>query len=139
MLGITLLELLIVIAVVGILLAVAAPSFLDYIERSRRSDAMIALQRVANEQEQFYFDNNRYSLNFTSINLTNLSPDGYYTLSLPTANTTLFIARTVPVAGTPSRSPVTGQKFVTTNAPSDPTIRVAQFVTAPHSPVTATQ
>ena len=100
MLGITLLELLIVIAVVGILLAVAAPSFLDYIERSRRSDAMIALQRVANEQEQFYFDNNRYSLNFTSINLTNLSPDGYYTLSLPTANTTLFIARTVPVAGT---------------------------------------
>ncbi len=97
--GITLLELLIVLGVVGILAVIALPNFIDYIERSRRSDAMIALQRVANEQEQFYFDNNRYAATFASINVTNLSPDGYYALTLSSVSTTLFVARALPVAG----------------------------------------
>lgn len=60
---------------------------------------MIALQRVANEQEQFYFDNNRYAATFASINVTNLSPDGYYALTLSSVSTTLFVARALPVAG----------------------------------------
>lgn len=97
--GITLVELMVVLAVVAIITVVALPNFQDYIERSRRADAIIALQRVANEQEQFYFDQNRYSATFASINLTNTSPDGYYTLSLSSISTTLFIARASPVAG----------------------------------------
>ena len=97
--GLTLIELLVVIAIVSIISAIAIPNYQDYVARSRRADAMIALQRVANEQEQFYFDGNQYSATFTSLNLSNVSPDGYYNLSIPTANALLFIARAVPVPG----------------------------------------
>jgi type IV pilus assembly protein PilE len=97
--GITLIELVIVMAVLAIITAIAVPNYQDYVSRSRRADAMIALQRVANEQEQFYFDNNRYSANFTSISVPNTSPDGYYALSLSAVSTTGFTARATPVVG----------------------------------------
>lgn len=102
--GITLLELLITVAVVAILAAIALPNYQDYVSRSRRADAMIALQRVANEQEQFYFDNNRYSATLNSLGVSGTSPDGYYTISLPSPTgpssaLTAFTARGVPVGG----------------------------------------
>lgn len=96
--GLSLIELLVVIVVVAVITTIAIPNYQGYVARSRRADAMISLQRVANEQEQFYFDGNRYSTNLASLNLTNVSPDGYYNLSIPTANISLFIARAVPVA-----------------------------------------
>ena len=97
--GITLIELVVAVAIVAILTAIAVPNYQSYVKRSRRADAMIALQRLANEQEQFYFDNNTYGTTFTGINLTGTSPDGYYTLSLSSVSTTLFIGRATPVAG----------------------------------------
>lgn len=97
--GITLIELVIVMALLATLASIAIPNYQDYVSRSRRADAMIALQRVANEQEQFYFDNNRYTVNFTSISVPNISPDGYYTLSLSGASIIGFRAKAKPVAG----------------------------------------
>ena len=97
--GFTLIELMIVLAVLAILTIVALPTYQSYITKSRRADAMIALQHVANEQEQFYFDNNRYSASLTSISVDSTSPDGHYTISLTSVSTTLFKARAVPVAG----------------------------------------
>ena len=97
--GITLIELVIVMAAIAILTAIAVPNYQDYVSRSRRADAMIALQRVANEQEQFYFDNNTYTTSFAGLNLINTSPDGYYALSLAGVSITGFTARATPVAG----------------------------------------
>jgi type IV pilus assembly protein PilE len=94
------LELMIVLAILAIITAIAVPNYQDYVSRSRRADAMIALQRLANEQEQFYFDNNIYTTSFAGLNMTNTSPDGYYTLSVSaTISTTLFRAFAIPVAG----------------------------------------
>lgn len=98
--GITLIEILIVLAIVAVMTTIALPNYQDYIRRSRQSDAMIALQHVANAQEQYYFDNNRYSVNFASIGIQGASPDGYYALTLASVSTTMFIARASPVAGT---------------------------------------
>ena len=47
--GMTLLELLIVIAIVGILAAVALPSFNDQVVKARRADARNSLFRLANQ------------------------------------------------------------------------------------------
>ncbi len=98
--GITLIEILIVLAIVAVLTTIALPNYQEYIRRSRHSDAMIALQHIANEQEQYYFDNNRYSTNFASIGVPGTSPDGYYTLSLASVSNTMFIARASPVSAT---------------------------------------
>jgi len=50
--GFTLIELMIVVAVVGILTAIALPSYQTYIERSRRADGKAALMRAAQWAER---------------------------------------------------------------------------------------
>lgn len=97
--GITLVEIMIVLAIIAIISIIALPNYQDYVRRSRYTDAMIALQHVASKQEQFYFDNNRYSANLTSIGMQGSSPDGYYTLTLTSRSTAQFTARASPAAG----------------------------------------
>ncbi|MDJ0956331.1 MAG: type IV pilin protein [Arenicellales bacterium] len=97
--GFTLIEMVVVLAILAIIVSIALPNYQDYLKRSRRSDAMIALERIANEQEQFYFDWNTYTDSFEDLDMSSLSPEGFYRLSIETANDTLFIARAIPVAG----------------------------------------
>ena len=58
--GVTLLELLIVMVIVGIMAAVAYPSYRDYITRAKRTEAKTLLLEIAQNQERFYLQNNRY-------------------------------------------------------------------------------
>jgi prepilin-type N-terminal cleavage/methylation domain-containing protein len=58
--GFTIIEIMIVIAVVAILAAVAIPSYRDYILRGKLVDAHNALSDFRVRQEQFYQDNRRY-------------------------------------------------------------------------------
>lgn len=96
--GLTLLELMFVLVVLAILASIAIPNYRDYVQRSRRTDAMIALKRVANEQEQFYFDHHRYTSSLNSLNLPNVSQDGFYSLSILTVEAG-YVARAIPIAG----------------------------------------
>lgn len=61
--GVTLMELMIVIVVIGILASIAVPSYRNYVVRAQRTDAMSALLRVAAAQEKFYLQNNTYASN----------------------------------------------------------------------------
>lgn len=60
--GVTLIELVVVMIIIGILAAVAIPSYRQYVIRSQRVDATEALLRLATAQEKFYLQNNRYAL-----------------------------------------------------------------------------
>jgi len=59
--GITLIELLIVVVIVGILASVAIPVYSNYMVRARRADAKIGLEQIRASQEMFRAERGRYS------------------------------------------------------------------------------
>jgi len=58
--GFTLIELMIVVAVVGILATIALPSYTDYIKRGKIVEATSQLSTLRVRMEQFYQDNRNY-------------------------------------------------------------------------------
>ena len=65
--GVTLTELMIVVVIVGILTAIAYPSYRQYAARAKRNEAKAALLQIATNQERFYLQNNTYTTNMTSL------------------------------------------------------------------------
>lgn len=59
--GFTLLELMIVLAILGILFSLALPAYQESIREGGRAEARSLLLQVAADQERFYSDNNSYS------------------------------------------------------------------------------
>lgn len=59
--GFTLIELMIAVAVVGILMALALPSYTEHVRRSHRSEAQAYLMAVANRQHQFLIDTRAFA------------------------------------------------------------------------------
>lgn len=59
--GFTLIEMMIAVAVLGILAAVAYPSYVNQLRQSRRTDAKVALLDLAARQERFFSVNNIYA------------------------------------------------------------------------------
>jgi len=88
--GMTLIELMIVVSIVAILAAIAYPSYQDHTRRARRTDAKISLTEMANLQEKHRSINLAYTTSISALNYSNISPDGYYQLSIPTA-TTIYV------------------------------------------------
>lgn len=81
--GFSLIEVMVVVAIVGILLLVALPGFQSQLTKGRRADAMQALQMVAGRQENFMLDRSRYTTDLTEIGLDDPyeSNEGHYTIT----------------------------------------------------------
>lgn len=96
--GFTLMELMIVVAIVAILSAIAYPSYQDHIRKSRRAAAQSFLMDVAAKQQQYLIDARTYATSLAELKITTppeVSP--YYTInfeSTPTA--TAFNAQATP-------------------------------------------
>lgn len=99
--GFSLIELMIVVAIIGILSAIAYPAYLDQMIASRRSDGQGALLNLAALMESYYTENNTYAgatiagFGFTS----NASPQGYYQMSITTQTATTYTLTATPTVG----------------------------------------
>ena len=91
--GFTLIELMIAVAVVGILLAVALPSFMDSIRKGRRSEAFAALSAIQQAQERWRSNRAAYTTTLADLGVTSAvsTPGGYYTLSIASASATGYV------------------------------------------------
>ncbi len=65
--GFTLIELMIVIAIIGILAAIAIPQFSAYRTRSYNSSAQSDVRNIATAQEAYYVDNSTYTSNTDNL------------------------------------------------------------------------
>jgi type IV pilus assembly protein PilE len=65
--GMTLIELLVAVAIVGILGSLAYPSYVQYMTRTKRSVGKSLLLQVADRQEQFFANNKSYAADLTAL------------------------------------------------------------------------
>lgn len=70
--GFTLIELMITVAIIGILSAIAYPSYTQYVVKSNRSAAEAFMLTVAGKQEQYMLDARGYATNMTVLNITSV-------------------------------------------------------------------
>jgi len=100
--GITLIELLIVIVIVGILAAIAIPMYTGYMQRARRADAKTALEQLRAAQEMRRAERGSYETDLTALRTTwgvPADPVGDYNLQWAagfTLNANSFTAQAAP-------------------------------------------
>ena len=84
-------ELLIAIAIIGILSAVALPSYQEYVLKSRRSEAHAGLAKMQLQQEAHRMVNTTYASSFgTGSNDVNQPSSDYYTFSISGTSATAY-------------------------------------------------
>ncbi|GAA6144341.1 type IV pilin protein [Thalassolituus maritimus] len=65
--GFSVLELIVVLAIVGILASVAYPSYQDSVRKANRSDAIAELQGILAAQERYFLANRKYAIALSSL------------------------------------------------------------------------
>lgn len=106
--GFSLIELLVAVVIVGILAAIAMPSYRNYVVRGSRAAAQTELLEMASLQEKIYLNSNAYTASVTAAyngttagglgRTSGQTPDGKYTLVLSGVGQTYTLTAT-PVAG----------------------------------------
>ncbi len=104
--GITLIELLITITILGILAAIMVPSFSGYTNKSRRTDAKIALADAAKNMERCYVTRNQYNhascMSYPASGAGMiLSDEGHYKIVATSLTATTYTLTASPLSSSP--------------------------------------
>jgi type IV pilus assembly protein PilE len=98
--GFTLLEVMIACAIVAILAAIAYPSYLNSVQKSRRSEATAALLGVSSQMERFSTEKGGYAAatlgTGTNAVYANHTENSYYNLSLANLTATTYTVLAAP-------------------------------------------
>ena len=98
--GFTLIELMIVVAVIALIVAIAYPSYLEHVTRSKRAQAQAALMKAVQLQERFYTVNGTYATNAQLPGLFGLAAGPVYSGENPGDEELAWYTLTVDNAGT---------------------------------------
>jgi type IV pilus assembly protein PilE len=104
--GITLIELLITVAIIGILASVAIPSYKQYMILAHRAKVQSFLMELVNKQQQYLLDAGTYADTLPKLGFNTATPkhpdieeiDDFYTITINNTATT-FTLTANPVAG----------------------------------------
>lgn len=110
MTGFTLIELMIVVAIIGILASIGYPNYKDYVVKSNRAEAKVALEGLSGAMERYYSESNTYvgatiSGTTTTIAFSSKVPkDGTasnYTLSISDLTSSAYTLTATVTSGSP--------------------------------------
>lgn len=121
--GLTLIEILIVVVIIGTLLAVALPGYQGSLQKTRRADAKETLLEVANRQEQHMLDQTSYTTNMLDLGFAEdpaLSDDQHYTVDAKACDSgsisTCFILEASPSVSSSQTKDKKCTKFILDSA-----------------------
>lgn len=113
--GFTLIEIMIVVAIIAIISAFAYPSYVEQVRKSKRSDAHVGLQQLAQRQEAYFSRTYSYASTLQQLGFGNVasvdSPEGMYSRSISSVSPALcdgtsttpcmgFVVGAAPKSGT---------------------------------------
>lgn len=98
--GMTLIELMIVVAVLGIMVVIGYPSYQEQVRKSRRTEGIAGLLELADRMERFYSDRDTYAGATLGTGAGNIFPattdGGHYTLNIDSQDNVAFTVRATP-------------------------------------------
>jgi type IV pilus assembly protein PilE len=97
--GFTLVDVLITVAIVGVLAGVALPSYRAQMTKARRSDAVAALTRLQAAQERLRAGQGLYSADLGTLQVAARSAEGLYTLAVELTGPDSYRASATVLAG----------------------------------------
>lgn len=96
--GFTLIEIMMVIVILGILIMIAYPSYLNFILKARRADALATLAQAQITLERCYAQNFSYSQACSSLpTFPQTSAQGFYTITLTNLSPTTYTLTATPI------------------------------------------
>ena len=97
--GITLIELMIVVVIIGFMAVIAYPNYREFAARAKRNEAKAALLQIATNQERFYLQNNTYTCDMTRLGFpvanTFVTETQSYTVDVTACDANNFTAQAV--------------------------------------------